>query len=102
MTSLSAVFVVQSAPSHTPATNDSFMAPGAVTTPLSTDTVGNAAANSPQALQPTGVRPGAHGRRVVDRDLLKNGKRPLASHPAKRSANTKRQPPQDTVQAVCP
>ena len=102
MTSWCAVFVVQSAPSHTPVTKDSIMAPRAVTTPLSTDTVGNAAANSPQALQPTGVRPGAHGRVVVDRDLLKNGKRPPASHPAKRSANTKRQPPQDTVQAVCP
>ena len=102
MTSWCAVFVVQSVPSHTPATKDSFMAPRAVTTPLSTDTVGNAAANSPQALQPTGVRPGAHGHVVVDRDLLKNGKRPPASDPAKRSANTKRQPPQDTVQAVCP
>ena len=78
------------------------MAPRAVTTPPSTDTVGNAAANSPQALRPTGARPGAHSRAVVDRDLLKSGKRPPAFHPAKRSANTKRQPPQDTVQAVCP
>ena len=40
------------------------IAPRAVTIPLSTDPVGGAAVNSPLALQPLGVRLGAHGRVV--------------------------------------
>ena len=141
MTSWCAVFVIQPAPIHTPATIDSVVSSHAVTTPPSTDTVGNAAANSPLAFQPTGVRPRARGRAVVERppelilnlkqkyrhrkrkaavlgqvpqgrqslygqedtrDPPKSGKRPPASRPARRSANTKRQPPQDILQAGGP
>ena len=139
MTSWCAVFVIQPAPSHTPATINGVVPSHAVTTPPSTDTVGNAAANSPLHSSQQGVRQRVRGRAVVERppeliltlknryrkrkanvpgqvpqgrqslygqedprDPPKSGKRPPASRPAKRSADTKRQPPQDILQAGGP